>query len=92
MEAKLENKLRLKVKALGGYAWKWVSPGTTGVPDRIVFMPEGKIYFVEMKWGKNGLSPQQKIVHRILKSLGMKVYTIATNEELENFLDEIHPA
>lgn len=89
MEAKLENKLRLKVKALGGFAWKWVSPGTTGVPDRIVLMPGGRIYFVEMKWGKNGLSAQQKLVHRLLRGLGMKVYTIATTQELENFLDEI---
>lgn len=32
--------------------FKWVAPGTRGVPDRIIIMPEGKTYFVEMKQEK----------------------------------------
>lgn len=89
MEAKLEAKLRIKVKALGGLCLKWTSPGTTGVPDRIVLMPGGHIYFVELKWGKNGLSPQQKLIHKLLRTLGFQVLTIGTNEELDIFIHAI---
>jgi len=86
MEAKLEAKLKRKIEALRGKCYKWVSPQTKGVPDRIIFMPLGRIYFVETKWGKNGLSPQQRLIHKILRKLGIKVYTIGTEEQLNEFL------
>lgn len=86
MEAKLEAKLKRKVEALGGQCWKWIS-GQRGVPDRIIFMPGGFIYFVETKWGKNKEpSPQQKLIHKILARLGIKVYVIITEEQLNDFI------
>ena len=39
LENELEKKLRDKVKKLGGKAYKFVSPGNAGVPDRLVFLP-----------------------------------------------------
>ncbi len=86
MEKHLENRLRTKVKALGGQAFKWVSPGVVGTPDRIVFMPGGRIYFVEMKFGKGKVSPKQKAFHAILEGFGFKVYVISTEIELQEFL------
>lgn len=89
MEKHLENKLRLAVKALGGWAIKFNSMNTKGVPDRIILLPGGRIYFVETKWGKNGLSPQQQLIHKILRKFSFQVFVIANNEELQNFLNEI---
>ena len=39
LENELEKKLRDKVKKLGGKAYKFVSPGNAGVPDRLVVLP-----------------------------------------------------
>ena len=48
-ERDIEVLLRDGVKQLGGKAYKWVSPGNAGVPDRIVILPGGKVIFVELK-------------------------------------------
>lgn len=86
MEAKLEAKLKRKIEALGGQCFKWVSPGKKGIPDRIIFLPGGRIFLVETKWGKNGLSPQQRLIHKILHSLGIQVHVIGTEEQLNTFI------
>jgi len=38
-EAAIERFLVEQVKGKGGYAFKWVSPGTAGVMDRLVLLP-----------------------------------------------------
>ena len=48
-ESELEKILVREVAAAGGKAYKFVSPGNDGVPDRIVVLPKGRVYFVELK-------------------------------------------
>ena len=61
MEKDIERALVEKVKQHGGYCLKWVCPGWSGVPDRIVILPGGRVVFVELKRPKGGrLSPMQK--------------------------------
>ena len=48
-EKTVENKLVKAVKALGGLAPKFISPGFDGVPDRLVLLPKGRIAFIELK-------------------------------------------
>ena len=48
-ESELEARLVRGVKAAGGVAYKFVSPGSVGVPDRLVVLPGGKVVFVELK-------------------------------------------
>ena len=38
-EKNIENYLKNKIKKLGGVAYKFVSPGMVGVPDRICVLP-----------------------------------------------------
>lgn len=85
-ESKLERKLVREIKNRGGQAVKWVAPGERGVPDRIVIMPLGKIYFVELK-GEGGIVSQ--LQWRWLKRLiawGHKAYILDCEEELDKFL------
>ncbi len=49
VERDVERRLVTLVRRAGGWAPKWVSPGTLGVPDRIVFLPGGRVLFVEVK-------------------------------------------
>ena len=72
-EKDVENYLVKSVKELGGVAYKFVSPGNAGVPDRICVMPEGLVYFVEVKKPGGCLSQKQynqivrmkKLAHRV---------------------------
>ena len=46
LEKEVERYLREQVKKrLGGMALKFVSPGLSGVPDRVVLLPGEKITF-----------------------------------------------
>ena len=70
--------MRLYSRACGGKAYKFVSPGNPGVPDRICVFPGGAVVFVELKrpGRENGLSPQQEKTISYLRGLGFHVWVI----------------
>jgi hypothetical protein len=83
----LERKLRERVKLLGGMALKLASPYHTGMPDRLVLMPEGRTAFAEIKTpGKKPTELQQSCIRR-LRQLGFTVAVIDSAESLNDFLD-----
>lgn len=88
-EKYLERKLRIEVEKLDGKCLKWVSPGFNAVPDRIVFIPLGHIFFVELKSKGEKPRPLQVYVHELLRKLGFKVYVIDNLTDLNKFIDEI---
>jgi hypothetical protein len=76
LEKTIEQRLRDKAKSAGGRAFKWVSPGFAGVPDRIVILPGGRIIFVELKApGKKPTILQERVMG-ILKGLGADVRVV----------------
>ena len=88
-EKQIENKLTLAVKKAGGIAPKFVSPGFAGMPDRIVLLPDGLIAFVELKAPGKKPRPLQLARHRLLRSLGFKVYVIDSVKQIGKMLDEL---
>ncbi len=88
-ETEVEQALVKAVKARGGICWKFVSPGTAGVPDRIVLMPFGRIAFVEVKAPGEVPRPLQRSRHRLLRRLRFRVYVIDGKEQIGGMLDEI---
>ena len=48
-EKTVEAALRKAVEDEGGLCLKWVCPGHTGVPDRMILFPGGVIAFAELK-------------------------------------------
>lgn len=88
-EKYLEQKFTKAVKNKGGVCWKFTSPGTAGVPDRLVLMPEGRIAFVEVK--RPGEKPRPLQISRInlLKRLGFMVFVLDNPENIENILKEV---
>lgn len=89
LEKEIEKRMREAIKKAGGRAYKFLSPGCVGVPDRIVIMPGGKIYFVELKRSGESLRPIQKQQVRRLRDLGCQVRTVAGLEEMAAFLAEV---
>jgi len=84
-EKLIEKKLRELVKKLGGIALKFFCMSFTGMPDRIVLMPGGRIWFVELKSTGMKPTPRQAIVHAFLRKLGFEVWVIDTQEGLTEF-------
>lgn len=73
-EKDTEAYLKNEIKKLGGKAYKFVSPGQTGVPDRICILPGGRVFFVETKSeGKKSTDKQRQQQER-LRALGCTVY------------------
>lgn len=60
--------------------FKWVSPGNRGVPDDIIFAPNGVVYFAEIKHpgGTGRLSKMQERVIAKLDHLGHDVWVIGS--------------
>lgn len=88
-EKYLEKRLREAVERLGGLCIKLLPFLFTGLPDRMVLLPGGKIYFVELKTTGADMRPRQKYVKKQLEKLGFKVFIIDTHLALEHFLYDI---
>ena len=87
LEKDIEKKLRLMVEHHGGLCLKWVCPGWSGVPDRIVLLPGGRVYFVETKRPKGGkLSALQKKWKEWLTDLGFSCWVVWDTHDLAAFL------
>lgn len=90
LEKDIEKKLRQKVETLGGFCLKWVCPGWSGVPDRIILLPGRRIYFVETKRPKGGtLSALQKKWRQWLTRLGFPCWVVWNEDDLASFLQYI---
>ena len=86
-ETEIEAYLRIRIKKLGGIAYKFTSPGNDGVPDRIVLLPKGAMSFVELKAPGKKPSKLQKVQINRIKKLGYDVYVIDSKE----LVDKIYP-
>lgn len=87
LEKDIERKLVAGVKRSGGKAYKFVSPGNVGVPDRIVIWPNGVIHFVELKTSKGVLSRLQGVQVHELQKLNQKVFVLKGADAVAGYLD-----
>ena len=89
LEREIEKKLVDGVRKLGRRAYKFVSPGNDGVPDRIVVLPGISPVFVELKTETGRLSSLQNVQIKRLKDLGQDVRVLYGLEDVKRFLEEI---
>lgn len=86
-EKEIEKYLREEIKKLGGIAYKFTSPGNSGVPDRLVLLPCGVMAFVELKApGGKTTAIQDGQISRIQK-LNFDVYVIDSKMAVDAFID-----
>lgn len=78
LEKEIERAMRDMVERHGGLCLKWVCPGWSGVPDRIILLPGGRVIFAEIKRPKGGrLSALQVWWRERLRGLGFWSVVVA---------------
>ncbi len=86
LERDIERALVGMVKRHDGLCLKWVCPGWSGVPDRIILLPGGKVIFVELKRPKGGrFSKLQDWWRHRLIDMGFDHWIIWDREDLKQF-------
>ena len=88
-EKQVEQRMVKAVKVLGGICPKFVSPGTDGMPDRIILLPNGKFRFDEVKAPGKKPRPLQVIRHKQLKELGFPVSVLDSPDQIPEIIREV---
>jgi streptogramin lyase len=89
LERDIERYLVRRAIEHGGKAYKWVSPGHVGVTDRIVLLPGGVVWFVELKTVRGRLSPLQKVFAADMRRMGMNYIVIRSKGEVDELLQRV---
>lgn len=90
-ESTIEKHLVAQVKARGGAAYKFTSPAHRGVADRIVCLPDGQTWFVELKAPGGRLSELQKIFAEDMARMNQRYACLWSKEQVEKWLHENSP-
>lgn len=85
-EKAIENYLVKRVKERGGLCEKFTSPGRRSVPDRIVILPGGKLFFVELKAPGRKPTVAQAHDHAVRANLGFPVLVLNSKEAVDTFI------
>lgn len=95
-ESRVERYLVRRVRELGGVALKFTSPGTSGVPDRLVVLRDvdaaGHTYLVEVKSPTGRLRKLQTHIHGLLRKAGAEVVVLKSVDEVDDWLNSLRPA
>ncbi len=88
-EKQIEQKLVKAVKDAGGMCPKLISPGTDGMPDRMVLLPDAYVGFVEVKAPGQKPRPLQVRRHEQLRELGFSVYVLDDPDQIPGIIEEV---
>lgn len=81
-EKDIEANVKRYIEKQGGVCWKFTSPGTKGVPDRVILLPGGRIVFAELKTKIGCPSEMQKYRIRQLRRLGFEIRVVRSVEDV----------
>lgn len=87
-ESTIEARLVREVRKLGGLCYKFTSPGSPGVPDRIIILPGGRVIFVELKTEIGRLAKVQKWQIEELRKRGAEIRVLKGMDQVLAFLEE----
>jgi hypothetical protein len=85
MEKDIERYLVKTVEALGGMAFKFNSLSNRGVSDRLVCLPGGVVWFIELKSETGRLSALQKLFARDMERLGQHYACLNSKEAVDRW-------
>jgi hypothetical protein len=87
-ESEIEKILVQNVKHIGGRAYKFVSPGNDGVPDRLVLLPGGRAIFAELKTETGKLSDLQRMQIKRLRNLDQEAIVLRGIDGISQFFHD----
>ena len=79
-----------RCKRHGILCWKFESPSTNHVPDRLLIARGVPITMAELKRPGGKPRPAQAALIETLRALGVEVRVIDTIEDAEGYADELH--
>lgn len=85
-EAVIERHLMQRVRAAGGVAYKFVSPSHRGVSDRVVCLPNGQTWFIELKSSVGTLSPLQLVFAAEMQRLKQNYACLRSIDQVDEWL------
>ena len=88
LEKEIEKKLRQPIRQMGGLYLKLVCPGFTGVPDRLILLPGGRVVFVELKAPGKKERPRQVYVQALMARMGFLIFPSVDCEAKVNIVIE----
>ncbi len=89
LEKDIEKKLKARLEKSGCLVLKFVSPGNAGVPDRLIILPGGAVWFAEMKRPGEKLRPLQVFWKKQMESLGAKYYVVDSLDAIANVAADV---
>ena len=84
-EKEIEKYLCKTVERIGGQAFKFTSPMNRGVADRVVCLPDGNVWFIEVKAPDGRLTELQKRFGRRMTDLKQNYAVLYTKEEVDEW-------
>ena len=84
-ESDIEKHLVKQVKSMGGLCLKLAPINASGLPDRLILLPEGICIFAELKAPKQSPRPLQLYVHKKLRKLGFTVLVFDSKIEIDKW-------
>lgn len=88
LEREIEEKLKARLESLGCLVFKFMSPGKAGVPDRLVLLPGGRCFFVELKRPGQKLRPLQRFWKEKLEAMGASYYVVDSYEAIDTVVKD----
>lgn len=90
LESAHEAYLRKKVRLAGGRVYKLIAT-ERGMPDRLVLLPGGRMFLVELKTLTGSTQALQTVWHGKAAALGTKVAVLPGRLHIDNWLREQFP-
>jgi hypothetical protein len=85
LESSVERLLRNRVTAAGGICIKLL-PTVAGVPDRLVLLPYGQVWLVELKAPGGRLREVQRVWHERAGKIGVPVVVLWSGAAVEEWV------
>lgn len=89
LEKQIERQLVKSIKAKGGLCLKFNCLSMSGVPDRIILMPYGKVVFVEVKAPGKKLRKLQIKRKKPFESLGFEVAVLDDIRQIDALIGRL---
>lgn len=92
LEKDIESWLNKQIEQMGGLAFKFISPGNPGVPDRIYILPNGEVWFVELKQQLGRVAGIQKWQRQRLIEIGCNYRLVRGMDDAKAYVGEMKHA